>query len=539
MLEQQRRGRRDRRDLLRQAPLWQPPQWHAPLWRFTCLRSFVLAVDVGALVTVDVIAGITWGTIDQRVSITSMASFSVLVVLLFRAFGLYTAGPRTHALDWIRQVVAAISIATLAMVALPVPDALSRPQAFRVWWLSTLLLITCRVLLKRWGLHRSRSLTEPTLIVGAGHVGRLLEKRLRAQHGLGLNPIGFLDDDPLIEGTGSFLPVLGGCDDLDRIVAEHGVRHVIVTFSTASHQRLLGVIRRCGALNISVSVVPRLFEIVTEQTSIQHVGALPLVSIRPSSPRGLRISVKYSLDRIGAAALLIVLAPLFAVLAVAVWVSLGRPIFFRQVRVGRDGHRFEMLKFRSMTDVDTADMGAELRPSADALVEDSERCTRVGGFLRRMSLDELPQLINILRGDMSFIGPRPERPDLVSDFRDRIYRYDDRHRVKSGITGWTQIHGIGRGEQRFSHETLSDRVEWDNFYIENWSPWLDLKILLRTPAAVWRFRQSSNGTTHPTEPFEAALTARRPRGSTSEHALQTVMESQGSASQPSRIHIDE
>lgn len=539
MLEWRRRVRRERRDLSRYAPLWHAPKWHATVRRFTCLRSFVLAVDVGALVTVSAIAGIAWGTSDQSVSITPMASLSVLVVLLFRAFGLYATGPRPHALDWIRQVVAATSIATLAMVALPVPDALTRPQAFRVWWLSTLLLITGRVLLERWSLHRSRSLPEPTLIVGAGHVGRLLEKRLRAQRGLGLNPIGFLDDDPLIEGTGSFLPVLGGYEDLDRIVAEHGVRHVIVTFSTASHQRLLGVIRRCGALDVSVSVVPRLFEIVTQRTSIQYVGALPLTSIRPSSPRGLRISVKYSLDRIGAAALLIALAPLFAVLAVAVWISLDRPIFFRQLRVGRDGHRFEMLKFRSMRDADPADLGAALRPSADPRVEESERCTRVGGFLRRMSLDELPQLMNVLRGDMSFIGPRPERPELVSDFRDRIYRYDDRHRVKSGITGWTQIHGIGRGEQRFSDETLSDRAEWDNFYIENWSPWLDLKILLRTPAAVLRFRQSSSATPGPTEPFEAAETARRPIGSMSEHALQTSMESQGPASQPSRIHIGE
>jgi lipopolysaccharide/colanic/teichoic acid biosynthesis glycosyltransferase len=168
------------------------------------------------------------------------------------------------------------------------------------------------------------------------------------------------------------------------------------------------------------------------------------------------------------------------VAAIGVYLSLGKPSCFRQLRVGRDGRTFEVLKFRSMRPVE------DPRVAANA---DADRLTRFGAFLRSTSIDEFPQLINVLRGEMSLIGPRPERPELVEIFEQSIYRYQERHRVKSGITGWAQIHGIGRGDDRFAVRTLSDRVEWDNYYIENWSFWLDMKILLRTIRAAVNFRQ--------------------------------------------------
>jgi exopolysaccharide biosynthesis polyprenyl glycosylphosphotransferase len=468
--------------------------------RVASVPALMLAVDVSVLALVNVLFAVTGSSFAQHVLVRSVASFSLLVLLLFWEFGVYATGPRVHILEEIRRVVAATGIAAAAIVVLPVPAAyaFTRHQAFRVWWVSTLVLVIFRVVSAHWSLSRARSLTTPTLIVGAGRVGRVLEKRISAQPALGLNLIGFLDDQPLIEGTGSSLPVLGGCADLDRVVSEYGVKHVIVTFSTASNQALLRAIRRCRALDVSVSVVPRLFEIMTSDTSVVHLGGLPLVLIRPSKASGLWLPVKYAVDRILALVLLVAAAPVFATVAAVVRVSLGRPIFFRQPRVGRDGRVFQMLKFRTMRDLEPSDGAGELAAPGGLPTADSERCTRVSGFLRRMSLDELPQLINVLRGEMSVIGPRPERPELVSDFSDRIYRYNDRHRVKSGITGWTQIHGIGRGEHRFSDDALADRVEWDNFYIENWSPWIDLKILLLTPVAVWRFRQRPSSSTDPT-----------------------------------------
>jgi exopolysaccharide biosynthesis polyprenyl glycosylphosphotransferase len=479
--------------------------------RVTSVPSLMLGVDISVLALVNVLFELTGSAIAQNIPVRALASFSLLVLLLFWEFGVYAVGPRVHILEEIRKVVAATGIAVAAIVVLPVPSAyaLTRHQAFRIWWVSTLLLVIFRVVCTHWSLSRVRSLTTPTLIVGAGRVGRILEKRISAQPALGLNLIGFLDDHPLIEGTGSSLPVLGGCADLDRIVAEYGVKHVIVTFSTASNQALLNAIRRCGALAVSVSVVPRLFEIITSDTSVVHLGGLPLVLIRPSKASGLWFPVKYAVDRLLAFVLLVASAPVFAALAAIVWVSLGRPIFFRQLRVGRDGRVFEMLKFRTMRGLEPTNRAEGIPLPTDLATADSERCTPASGFLRRMSLDEFPQLINVLKGEMSLIGPRPERPELVSDFSDRIYRYNDRHRVKSGITGWTQIHGIGRGEHRFSDDALSDRVEWDNFYIENWSPWIDLKILLLTPVAVWRFRQRPSSSTHPTGLAHSASVTRQ------------------------------
>jgi len=184
--------------------------------------------------------------------------------------------------------------------------------------------------------------------------------------------------------------------------------------------------------------------------------------------------------------ILLLALPIMVPAALAILATLGRPLFFRQVRVGRDGRTFEMLKFRTMrpAEPELDERALDLPPdTAPGGVEGGDRRTGVGRFLRRTSLDELPQLLNVLKGEMSLIGPRPERPEFVDLFEESVYRYGDRHRVKSGITGWAQVHGL-RGKT-----SLSDRVEWDNYYIENWSLWLDLKVLLLTFLAVTRSPQ--------------------------------------------------
>jgi exopolysaccharide biosynthesis polyprenyl glycosylphosphotransferase len=323
----------------------------------------------------------------------------------------------------------------------------------------------------------------PTVIVGAGRVGRLVAKRLHEAPELGLRPIGFLDESPLAATeTDNRTPVLGTSWDLERVVRDHEVRHAIFSFSTAPHQVLLEMMSSCQQLGLSVSVVPRLFERMTTRVRIDHLGGLPLISVPPVDPKGWQFRVKYLSDRVFGVVLLILALPLFALGTAMVWVSLGRPITYRQMRVGRDGARFEMLKFRSMKhpgdDIPPGHLPADTAPGG---VEGDDRRTRVGKLLRRSSLDELPQLINVLRGDMSLIGPRPERPEFADLFQRDVYRYGERLRVKSGITGWAQVHGL-RGQT-----SLTDRVEWDNYYIENWSFWLDVKIMLLTLRAVFRF----------------------------------------------------
>jgi exopolysaccharide biosynthesis polyprenyl glycosylphosphotransferase len=304
--------------------------------------------------------------------------------------------------------------------------------------------------------------------------------------------VAFLDPEPLAVEDGAGLPVLGGgrdgeeelTDTLTNSVQELGVRHVIVSFYLSRHESQLALMRRCHELGLSVSLVPRLFEGVADQTSLDRLGGVPLVTVRPSDPRGWQFALKYMLDRVLAALAIVLTAPLMLLAAVGVAISMGWPVMYRQRRLGMDDREFEIRKFRTMKtegldteELELADAMPELmlkRDMAPGGIQKGDRRTRFGRFLRRTSMDELPQLFNVLRGEMSLIGPRPERPEFALRFNDAVHRYPDRHRVKSGITGWAQVHGL-RGKT-----SLSDRVEWDNYYIENWSLWLDLKIALMT-----------------------------------------------------------
>ncbi|MEA2421858.1 MAG: hypothetical protein QOF55_957, partial [Thermoleophilaceae bacterium] len=313
-------------------------------------------------------------------------------------------------------------------------------------------------------------------------------------------PVGFLDKEPLATPStaqrfgGDELPILGASWDLERIVQDSGIDHVVVAFSTAPHHVMLDLVRRCWKLGLSVFVVPRLFEVEGQRMRVEHLGALPIVGLQSADPSGWRFSLKYALDRAVAALLLIALAPLVLAVTAAVAIAMGRPVLFRQRRVGRDGQAFDILKFRTMKGSPELDGEADALWAALSLggadaevapqIAADDRRTPLGAFLRRYSLDELPQLLNVIRGEMSLVGPRPERPHYVARFEDAIYRYPDRHRVKSGLTGWAQVHGL-RGDT-----SLSDRIEWDNFYIENWTAWLDVKILLLTVPTVFRRRGS-------------------------------------------------
>ncbi len=422
-------------------------------------------------------------------SVTWMACFTAAAMLTYASRGLYTQRLRLQLLDDVRRLVLGTALAASIVVTAQIVVSGSVPVALgilRLCGFACAYVVAGRIALY-WSQQRARAEGEssrPTLIVGAGRIGAVVAKRLLAAPQLGLKPVAFLDKEPMVDTSSELgVPVVGASWDLDEAIARFGIKQVVVTFSTAPDEVLLRLMRRCEELGIDVSVVPRLFERMPERYSIDHVGGIALVSPRRADPRTLEFTAKYTIDRIVAGVALLLLSPVLAIVALAVLVSLGRPIFFRQTRTGRDGRSFDMLKFRSMRP--SPEQAPNLHVvSADALgpggVEGGEdRRTRVGTFLRRSSLDELPQLINVARGDMSIVGPRPERPEYVSEFQQTVYRYGDRHRVKSGITGWAQVHGL-RGKT-----SLADRAEWDNFYIENFSLWLDFKIALRTVGAVF------------------------------------------------------
>jgi exopolysaccharide biosynthesis polyprenyl glycosylphosphotransferase len=418
-----------------------------------------------------------------------VVSFTVLVLTVLFLRGAYRHRLQVHVLDEVRAVATTTALAAMTLLAIRVlltDDPSAAGQTARQWLFATAALAATHALLGAAEIRARKrgDVGRPTLIVGAGKIGQLVARRLSQYPELGLQPVGFLDEAPL-EGNGEtpLVPVLGGTSDLEDAIGRLGIEHVVVTFSMASHEVLLDVVRRCEQLGVNVSLVPRLFEKMKEKVRVDCVGSLPLLTVDPTDPKGWQFAVKYSLDRIVAAVLLLLSAPLLVTVALAVWVSSGRPILFRQLRVGRDGRAFVMLKFRSMRPLEDGvasllDLPEDTAPGGP---EAANRKTGFGALLRRTSLDELPQLINVLRGEMSLVGPRPERPEFVKIFQQDVHRYADRHRVKAGITGWAQINGL-RG-----NTSLSDRAEWDNYYIDNWSLWLDIKILASTASALVRF----------------------------------------------------
>jgi exopolysaccharide biosynthesis polyprenyl glycosylphosphotransferase len=420
-----------------------------------------------------------------------------LVMVLLYLRGLYRTRLRALVLDGVAPVVSAVSVAavTVTMLGLFLNGRVpSQNDWVRAWLFALLAVGAGRVALvaaQRWARAR-RLVGKPVLIMGAGVVGSQVARRLESHPEYGLVPVGFLDDDPrsIAEVGGREMPVLGTVEDLDETVEQTGVRNLIVAFSSVADARVSRLIQRCQELGIEVSVVPRMFDTINNRVGYDTVGGLPLMSFTTVNPRGRQFAVKHAFDRVFALALLVLLSPVILCTALAVRMSSPGPVFFRQRRIGRDGKVFDLYKFRSMhMDPSVLEQGGEDPTALDSLlggdtapggVEGNDRRTAIGRLLRRCSLDELPQLLNVLRGEMSLIGPRPERPEFVELFRQDITRYGDRHRVKSGITGWAQVHGL-RGQT-----SLAERVEWDNYYIAHWSLGLDVKILALTFVALFR-----------------------------------------------------
>lgn len=307
-----------------------------------------------------------------------------------------------------------------------------------------------------------------TLIVGAGHTGRALADKLLDHPATGLKPVGFADDDPAKRTEGyRGLAVLGATSEVTTLIRAHEVDTVFLALPVEAHRTMLTILKEVGNEMVDLKVVPDLFQYVTFKAGVEDFDGLPVINLTQMPLEGWNSLVKRTMDVALSALGLVAIAVLFPVVALAIWLEDRGPIFYAQERMGLDGRLFRMLKFRSMR-VDAEDDGARWTE------ENDPRRTRVGAFLRKTSLDELPQLVNVFTGEMSLVGPRPERPEFVSTFKAKFPQYMLRHRVRAGITGWAQVHGW-RG-----NTSLSKRIEYDLYYIENWSVGLDVKILWLT-----------------------------------------------------------
>lgn len=399
------------------------------------------------------------------------AAFYGLIILgASAAAGLYRSQLNQSALDDLPRLLR-VWFMTTALVVLGTQLVTGTPLSLWFACLTGGLLVVVRVLatLAVRLMRSSRVIAHPTIIVGADATGRLIADKIHDNPQCGLETIGFLDHEGVMAPD---LPMLGGPRELRRVLQDYQPRALIVAHSHLDEAQLVAMIRDCHGHHCEVFVLPRLYEIANLGDDSDFLGGMPLIRLRRRAYRTWGWAAKRLLDVLLSAFALVLLAPLLAVVALAVRFEGGKGIIFRQERVSVDGRRFEVLKFRSMRPVDERESQTQWNISQD------DRVGPVGRFIRATSIDELPQLWNILKGDMSIVGPRPERPFYVSRFAETYGGYAARHRVPCGLTGWAQVHGL-RGDT-----SIAERARFDNFYIENWSLWLDIRIILMTVTSV-------------------------------------------------------
>ena len=407
-----------------------------------------------------------------------MMVIQVLAIIILYFFSrLYDVKRSMPRLDEFYRIFAATSIGTITTIALTTflfknsALELDFPRVMVIYaWLLTIVLVTISrsllVLLRNW--LRQRGLwTDRLLIVGTGDVGRMILQKIRQMPRLGYQVVGFVDGADLSGEQIMGVPILGSVDDIPALIHEHEIEEVIIGRPELSHQELLAIVSRCERGHVGIKIFPDVFQIIATELSIGDLGGLPLLTVRDIALRGWKLTLKRAVDLVGSAVGLVIFSPFLVLTALIIKLDSPGPVFYAQERMGLDARPFWCLKFRSMRS-DAEKHGPGWTTEGDP------RVTRLGRFLRRFSVDELPQLINVFLGEMSLVGPRPERPVYVEQFRYSIPRYMDRHREKSGMTGWAQVNGL-RGDT-----SIAERTKYDLWYIENWSLWLDFKIILRT-----------------------------------------------------------
>jgi Undecaprenyl-phosphate glucose phosphotransferase len=306
------------------------------------------------------------------------------------------------------------------------------------------------------------------LIAGAGDLGRLVADKLIEHRELGFKVVGFLDDRAGDHIGYRGLPVLGTLTEGSEILRQEKIDHLYIALPLEEHIKMLALVETTGREGVDVHVVPDLLQFIALRARLENLDGVPIISLNDVPLRGINSLLKRTIDVMISGTALLGLSLPFLIIAGLIRRTSPGPVFYTQERMGLDGRAFQVYKFRSMYE------GAEDETGPIWAHDNDPRCTPIGRFLRRWDVDELPQLWNVLRGDMSIVGPRPERPYFVEQFKHRIPQYMLRHKVKAGITGWAQVNGW-RG-----NTSLEKRIEYDLYYIENWSVGLDLKIMWLT-----------------------------------------------------------
>ncbi len=391
---------------------------------------------------------------------------------------------RASRVDEFSSIVVGSTVGTLMGIALDslllrglVADR-DYPRVMMLYaWLLSVLLVTLGRLLNDW-LRRRLTLRgwgrRRVFVIGTGDIARMILQKILWTPELGYDAAGVVamseDHEPDILDV----PVVGTAQALGSLVDAYQVDEVIIALAEEiPHRDLLWLISQCERGRVTIRVYPDLFQIMASSVSISELGGVPILTVRDIALTGWRRTAKRVMDVVGAGVGLILLSPVMMLIAVLIKLESPGPVFYVQERMGLDARPFPIIKFRSMR------VDAE-REGPGWTTADDPRRTKIGSFLRRTNLDELPQFINVLIGHMSLVGPRPERPVYVEQFRRSIPRYMDRHREKAGMTGWAQVNGY-RGDT-----SIVERTKYDLWYIENWSLLLDIKIIIRTLLQVFK-----------------------------------------------------
>ncbi len=415
---------------------------------------------------------------------------SIIAVFYFNK--LYHVARAASRADELYTVFGAVSIATMVAVAISALTfknsifELDYPRAMILYaWLLGVVFITLGRELHRRAWHRLRMRglgRDRVLVVGSGEAAHAIVQKIQFSPYLGYDLVGLVNvngfpsdpagslpgDPPPRPADIPGAPVLGHVEALPDLIEKHRINEVIIALPEGAARRdMVRIVSLCQRGSIQIRVFPDLFEFITTGVTIDDLGGIPLLNVRDIQLRGWKLSLKRSIDILGAAIGLVLLSPVMMAFALLIRLESPGPIFYCQERMGLDGRPFQMIKYRTM------------RPDAEAhgpgwTTRNDPRRTRFGSWLRARNVDELPQLINVLLGEMSLVGPRPERPIYVQQFRQSIPRYMERHREKAGMTGWAQVNGL-RGDT-----SIAERTKYDLWYVENWSLWLDIKIIVRT-----------------------------------------------------------
>lgn len=409
----------------------------------------------------------------------ALHTFSVIGVLfLARQYYIPRAASR---IDQLYRVTVSVTLGTLIAIALtsllfknePAYIDFPRGILFYNWLLTIFLLITNRGVqnLVRNTLRERGLGTDRLLVVGTGDTARIILQRILWSPQLGYDLVGVVAEDKdtaVREILG--IPILGTPEDLPQLIPAHKIAEVIIAMPERGHRETMNVISYCERGRVSIKVFPDIFQFITSEAGIDDLGGLPLLSVRDFAMRGYLLIFKRLMDLIGSLIGLIFLSPLMLLVAIAIKLESPGPAFFIQERMGLDGKPFLLIKFRSMRR-DAEKDGPGWTKTNDP------RQTRLGSLLRKVEIDELPNLINVFLGEMSLVGPRPEQAHYVEQFRRIVPRYMERHKEKGGMTGWAQVNGL-RGDT-----SITERTKYDLWYSEHWSILLDLKIILRT---IWQ-----------------------------------------------------